>query len=118
MFTTAFIGIFLFIQNRHSDYVETTGIVINQEYTGDNTYRAIAQYAVDGVIYTVRESGSSSFPPDIGSEVTVLYNPQDAYIKTGKTLMLLIYGLFAIFYAAGIFVLIKGLRMPKDNESI
>jgi uncharacterized membrane protein len=121
LITTLIFGGFLFFKNRNNGYVETTGIVIDQEYARNNTYRAVAEYEVGGIVYTVRESASSSFPPEIGSEVVVLYNPHnpaDADIKTSTTITLIIYGIFAIFYIAGICVLIKGFRMPKDEQTI
>lgn len=122
LITTLILGIFLYVQNKNSDFIETSGIVVDNEYDHyKDTYRAVIQYEVGDNVYTIRDASTSSFPSIIGTEVAVAYNPYnpaDATVKTTNTVKWIIYGIFALFYIAGICVLIKGLRMPKDNESI
>lgn len=122
LITSLFLGIFIFVNNRTGDFVETTGIIIDNKYDSyDDLYTAIAEYEVDGFVYTVSDNSSSSFPKKIGEEVTILYNPQnpnDAEFKLSKNSLWFVYIIIAVFYAVGIFVLIKGFRTPRDGDNI
>ena len=130
IFISIFAYIMFFVTNLFSDagYVETTGVIVDYAtyYDDDGTrmYRPIAEYEVDGQLYTISSNESSNVPKPLGTEVTIQYqkdNPKIARFKTSTLTKVFLVGIVAIFGIIGcvfLFTGIKQLKMGPPNYEI
>ena len=75
-------GINMSIDNKkfYDNCERTRGILVDvwegEDSDGDDIYKGIYQYAVDGVVYQVMEEDGSVFEPDEGEIVKIYYDPE------------------------------------------
>lgn len=112
LFGCAFIAIgVVTIKSWHisKSWARTTGTITSYAAYTDNkqhrTYAPVATYSIDGQLYTVTKSSSSSERPEVGSKLEIAYNPanpaeakipSDNIDKYALTL-LFAFGIFALF---------------------
>ena len=124
IFISIFAYIMFFVTNLFSDagYVEITGIIVDYAtyYDDEGTYmyRPIAEYEVDGQLYTVSSNESSSVPKPIGTEVTIQYkqeNPKNARFKPTAFSRFMLAGIVSLFGIIGCVFLFTGIKQLKNG---
>lgn len=111
--------------NKTKDYIETTGRVIDyvDHYSSSNDqymYSEIVEYTVDGKVYEVTSSSSSTVPLPPGSRVKVYYNPVNpgVAVVNQKSTHIIGYVICGIMGVAGLCVMFigaKGLITGKSS---
>ena len=113
----------LMVENNEKSktFIEVTGYVVDYEYQDRYDYespaREIVEYVVDGETYTVTSSASSTNPRSWGTEVLLMYNPDDPseviWVNDEGNLIILIVAV--IFIIGGIYITIKSVMKLRHN---
>lgn len=121
----AFLFFFFSQKNQTQGYVSTSGRVYDYVESWDNDsyrylYAVVAEYVVDGKIYTIRSNSYSSHPKAIGSSIEIRYNPDNPYESVidsndnGNIILLIVGGVMVI---ASICIFVKAVRMKSANDT-
>ena len=123
------IGIFLIFfsiktikeyKEKNETYVETTAVVIDYDMNSDGLEAIIVEYTVNGEAYKKVSNIYSNNPKDIGSSVSVKYNPnnpKDA-IWTNDSINVILPISGVLFTGIGIFVVISSIKKSKNQKLI
>ena len=99
-------------KNRTAHYVEVQGRVVDYRINDDGLYGEVVEYEVNGYRYIVYSNSYSSFPKNIGSSITVKYNPaapSQAVLNTPSD-NIVTYGIVLVFGVIGVILLVSGIR--------
>ena len=103
--------------NKTKDYIVTAGYVVDYYDDWDSgsdqyLYTEIIEYTVDGKVYEVTNSSSSSTPLPYGSRVNVYYNPVNPAVAVvnQKSNNIIIYVFCGIFGFVGVVSLFAGIK--------
>ena len=104
---------------KRKDYIVTSGYVVDyyekwDSSSGQYLWAEIVEYNVDGKVYEVTSSSSSSSPLPYGSRVNVYYNPVNPGVsvvnqKSNSIIMYVFCGIFGVVGLAVTFFGFKGL---------
>lgn len=110
--------------NKTKNYIEISGRVVDyydkwDSSSGQYLYSEIVEYIVDGKVYEITTSSSSSVPLPFGSRVNVYYNPVNpgVAVVNKKSNTVIIYVFCGIFGVAGIAVLFSGIKRSINRNS-
>lgn len=104
-------------KEKDSSYIETTSVVVDYDYDSDGLQAIIVEYTVEGVVYRKTSNTYSNNPKDVGSEVSIKYNPTDPndMIWTNDSTNVILPVCGVLFSVVGAVVLITSLRKKKEQ---
>lgn len=105
---------------KNETFIETLSKVVDYEYNNEGLQAIIVEYVVDGQTYQKVSNTYSNMPKNIGTEVSIKYNPnnpKDAIWSSDSTnIVLPLFG--SVLIIVGIIVIIISIKNVKKQNLV